>query len=122
MGFLGGFGGVKRTILELVLTVAGVILFFGLTQYILANYLGIQVSIVSDVWDALAKIPKAIGDALYNVIYAIGQFLASPFLAFKKTLMAVGIPASIAQFVAITIIGVVFLAVLIGIGKWRGWF
>lgn len=118
----GGLGGGKKLLLELVLGVAGTILFFGLIQYVLANYLGIQVSIVSDVWDALAKIPRAIGDALYDIIYAIGQFLASPFLAFKKTLMAVGIPAGVAQALAIVLIGVVFLLVLVGIGKWRGWF
>ena len=122
MSFLGGLDGGKKLLLELILAIAGTILFFGLIQYVLANYMGIQVSIVSDVWNALAKIPRAIGDALYEVIYAIGQFLASPFLAFKNTLMAVGLPAGVAQALAIVIIGVVFLVVLYGIGRWRGWF
>jgi len=118
----GGLGGAKKVLFELVVGIVGVILVFAIVQYILANYLQIEVSMVNDVWDAMKEIPQALGDAAYNVLTAIGEFLASPFKAFANTLMAAGLPVNIARFIAIAIISLVMAGVIFGIGKWRGWF
>ena len=104
----------------LVAIVAG-LLIFAATEKALREWFDVEISITSDLWNALKQIPDALGKAISDVIKAIGQFLASPFTAFADTLESYGLPTGFAQGVAVFIIVLVLAAILYGIAKWRGW-
>ena len=101
--------------------IALVLLLFGAVQRALHDWFGVDVSLVPDIWQALNKIPSAIGYAFWQVIGAIGNFLAAPFNAFAYTLYQFGLPLQFAQGLAIAIIIAFIALVAYGIAKWRGW-
>jgi len=101
--------------------IALVLLLFGAVQRALHDWFNVDVSLVPDIWQALSKIPSALGSALWQVINALGSFLAAPFNAFALTLYRFGLPLQFAQGLAIAIIIAFTALVAYSIAKWRGW-
>ena len=112
---------IAKAFVIIIGAVVMVLLLFGAVEYALRTWFGIDVHIVSDLWCSLKNIPSAISYAIYQVIGAIGSFLAAPFNAFAYTLYQFGLPLGFAQGLAIAII-IAFIGMLVyGIAKWRGW-
>ena len=105
----------------LILMIIAGLLIFAATEKALREWFEVEISITSDLWNALKQIPDALGKAISDVIKAIGQFLASPFVAFKATLEQYGLSPAFAQGVATMIIVMVLIAIGYAVARWRGW-
>ena len=105
----------------LFLGVLGALLIVALIEHFARSVLGIYEfpPITQDIWNMLKRIPSAITSAISSVLRAIGEFFASPFKAFAKTLSAYGLPPHWAWFLAIIIILVVMLLIIFAAIKVR---
>ncbi|MHA1594307.1 MAG: hypothetical protein ACTSXX_06125 [Candidatus Baldrarchaeia archaeon] len=106
-------------VFEVLATIMVIIMIFAVTEYIIRNYLGIDVSFTKDVWSLGYSLVKGFVDGIKMVIRAIFKFIAAPFEAFYRTLMWFGLDKFVARIIAYVVIIATIVGVVYGVVKWR---